>query len=399
MPQEIGSAKGELEAGSGVNQAAANSLRLYARGLRLLFRQTPGALWTIDRQLRLTAVVGREAGVLGTGTERLVGTTIPAFLERDDPSDPAIAHHLAALAGCSASFRYKLKGNVYEVRIEPLQDTESQVVGAIGVALNVSDEQRAEDELARSQARLMEAQALAHVGSWEWTMRENRVVWSDELYRIYGLDPGEFGGTLESYLALVHPEDLGATKAALFEALRKKGSFAYSHRIKRPDGESRMLESRGEVVNGHGEVARLVGSCWDVTEQWKAKTQLEHTASLLKATLEATADGLLVVDRSGQTAVYNHKFLTLWSIPEKVAIRGDDQDLLDAVGSQLEDADSFLRRVRDLYATPDADSFDVVRFKDGRVFERQSIPQRLDSEIVGRVWSFRDVTDRERVLR
>src|SRR5262249_20304050 len=139
-------------------------------------------------------------------------------------------------------FHYELKGNVYEVRIEPIYDGGARVVGAIGVALNVTNEHRAMEELSRSQARLSEAQALAHVGSWEWTMRDNRMVWSEELYRIYGVEPAAFECTFENYLALVHPDDLDATKSVLFEALRKKGSFAYRHRIKRPDGESRTLK-------------------------------------------------------------------------------------------------------------------------------------------------------------
>jgi PAS domain S-box-containing protein len=393
----MNSPNGDPNAAAG--RAANSCLRLYARGLRLLFNQTPGALWTIDRELKLTAVIGRETGIFGVPAERLVGTSIPQFVGTDDPSNPAIAHHLSVLAGRSASFRYELKDNVYEVRIEPIQNNGGGVVGAIGVALNVTAEHRAVEEMTRSRARLAEAQALAHVGSWEWSMRDNRVAWSEELYRIYGVAPDAFGGTLESYLGLVHPDDLDATKAVLFEALQRKGSFAYSHRIKRPDGETRILETRGEVVDEQQGATRLVGSCWDVTEQWKAKADLERTASVLKATLEATPGGLMVVDSGGKLVAYNQKFLSMWGIPDRIAARRNDDELLEMVTPQVDDPEAFLRRVHELYATPEVDSFDVVRFKDGRVFERQSIPQRIGAEIAGRVWSFHDVTDRERVLR
>jgi hypothetical protein len=128
--------------------------------------------------------------------------------------------------------------------------------------------------------------------------------------------------------------------------------------------------------------------------------------SLLHATLDATADGLLVVDRSGMVVAFNHRFLQLWHIPEGVLAkkRGDakthDDLLLEYVRDQLEDPDDFMRGVGALYDHPERESFDALRFKDGRVFERYSRPQRVgeDGPIEGRVWSFRDVSERERLL-
>jgi signal transduction histidine kinase len=124
-----------------------------------------------------------------------------------------------------------------------------------------------------------------------------------------------------------------------------------------------------------------------------------HTLSLLKATINATADGLLVVDTQGRVAEYNARFLAMWRIPEELARSGLDARLLEFVLDQLETPEAFLERVRELYDDPERESLDVVRFRDGRVLERYSMPQRLGSRIVGRVWSFRDVTERETLLR
>jgi PAS domain-containing protein len=123
---------------------------------------------------------------------------------------------------------------------------------------------------------------------------------------------------------------------------------------------------------------------------------LQQTASLLAATLESTADGLLVIDNSGKVTTYNQKFLSMWHIPESLAIKRDDKILLENVLSQLKDPGAFIEKVKQLYSQPEANSFDILEFKDGRVFERFSQPQRLGNETVGRVWSFRDVTDRRR---
>jgi diguanylate cyclase (GGDEF)-like protein/PAS domain S-box-containing protein len=124
----------------------------------------------------------------------------------------------------------------------------------------------------------------------------------------------------------------------------------------------------------------------------KKSDNLRKALSLLSATLESTADGILAVDRKGNISTYNRKFLALWHIPETIASTADDRQLLARVCEQLKDPGAFLKKVEQLYSQPEAESFDTIEFKNGRVFERYSQPQRVGREIIGRVWSFRDVT-------
>jgi PAS domain S-box-containing protein len=128
----------------------------------------------------------------------------------------------------------------------------------------------------------------------------------------------------------------------------------------------------------------------------KSQEDLSQSASLLVSTLEATADGLLVIDRDGRIASFNTRFGTMWRIPKDVLDAKDAERVLRIMVEQLQNPDEYLEKLRELHADPLASSFDVLECVDGRVFERVSQPQMLSGKPVGRVWSFRDVTERKR---
>jgi PAS domain S-box-containing protein len=154
--------------------------------------------------------------------------------------------------------------------------------------------------------------------------------------------------------------------------------------------------SRMPVTDARGAVIGTVGCSREITDVMEADVERRHTLSLHRATLESTADGLLVVDREGRVTSSNRKFAALWRLPDELLATRQDERVLEALVDQVKDPDAFLRRVRELYADVEASSFDIIECSDGRVFERYSQPQRIDGEVVGRVWSFRDITDRRR---
>ena len=129
-----------------------------------------------------------------------------------------------------------------------------------------------------------------------------------------------------------------------------------------------------------------------ITERKQAEVALKKNISLLQATLEATHEGILVVDLMGSWTLCNQRFVELWQIPADICEKKDDAVALEHVLNQLVDPFGFLKQVQALYAAPEANSFDILQFKDGKQVERYSFPQRVDGNIVGRVWSFRDIT-------
>ncbi len=138
------------------------------------------------------------------------------------------------------------------------------ILGAV-----LSERDTAEHRLANANASLAEAQEVAHIGSWEWSIPDDRITWSDELYRLFGLEPGG-GMDYEAYLARLHPDDAARTRDLVARAYEEGGAFAFDHRVVRDDGTVRWLHGRGRVVEGgDGRPVRMVGTAQDITEHRK----------------------------------------------------------------------------------------------------------------------------------
>jgi PAS domain S-box-containing protein len=159
----------------------------------------------------------------------------------------------------------------------------------------------------------------------------------------------------------------------------------------------------GELINGFNEMLAQIQSRDAALQKAHATlekrveertAELERSLSVLHATLESTADGLLVMDDRGRVSSYNKKFVTMWRLEQSVVDTGDEKQMLAAVLDQLKEPEQFLQRIKELNANNDSNSYDLIYFKDGRVFERYSQPQRLGRDSLGRVWSFRDITER-----
>ena len=226
--------------------------------------------------------------------------------------------------------------------------------------------------------------------------RGGKVVYATpSLTTVVGYDPGELVGT--NAFDLLHPEDRPRAEGLFGDVLKRPSGWVRTEvRMKRKEGGWRHIEGYGVNRLDERSVGAVVVNLRDVTERHVAAGEMQTALSLLRATFESTADGLLVVDLSGRVAAFNHRFAQMWQLPDSVLASGDDQQLLHYATAQLKDPEGFMRRVRELYGRPEAESFDVIEFRDGRVFERQTQPQRLGGDPIGRVWSFRDVTVRRR---
>jgi PAS domain S-box-containing protein len=134
----------------------------------------------------------------------------------------------------------------------------------------------------------------------------------------------------------------------------------------------------------------------EISQRKKAEEEVRKALSTLNAALESTADAMLVVDRAGRITSYNRNFTTMFNIPEAVLHTLDTRAAIEFVSAQTRDPDAFMARIHEITGHPQRESFDMLELLDGRIIERYSKPQRIENAIVGRVYSFRDITERKR---
>ncbi len=280
----------------------------------------------------------------------------------------------------------------------PFQDSSGKrYVG--GIAVDITAHKQAEKALRASEEKFRLAMEAIQEGLWDWNIPTGELYISPGFLRSFGYDPEKVEHTYNYWEAAIHPEDLPAYQEIMqYHLAGNSPFFENEFRARIGDGQYRWFSSRGQVAAraDDGTPLRMVGAVRDITEKKQAQDALSESLSLYQATLESTADGILAVNLEGRIVSWNRKFTDMWRLPENVIDSRDNDRVLTYVLDQLQDPEALLTRVLELYQNPDLETYDLILLKDGRVYERYSIPQYLNGHIVGRVLSFRDVSARLR---
>jgi len=279
---------------------------------------------------------------------------------------------------------------------EPIYDAENHIIGSRGVIRDITSIKNSQEELKLSNERFKFISLATNDAVWDWDLLTDNIYRNKEgFHKVFGfdntIDLDEM--KIEDY---VHPDDKIKIAKSLEKIIKdpKQNNFCFEYAFLSPNGSSLYIEDRGFVLrNKHGVAQRIIGAATNVTKRNTFKNSLQDAYANLQAVLESTADGILVVD-NGKVVNYNNKFAELWSLPNDLLSKKDDEALLKFVTNQLVDPDKWLSGVRQLYAQPDANSLDTIELKDGRIFERYSQPKLMNGENKGRVWSFRNITER-----
>ena len=217
---------------------------------------------------------------------------------------------------------------VYAYRPAPLQFAV--------VFMDITRRKTSEAALLESQKRHERSQEIAHLGSWELDIVRDSLVWSDEIYRIFGLQPREFGATYEAFLAAVHPDDRAAVDAAFTESLQKNlDGYEIEHRVVRRDtGEVRFVHEKCEHFrDDDGRIVRSIGMVHDITERKRAdalrQALAEQERLRLGAAVEQASEAVVMVDLDGRIQYVNAAFKTINRLPVS---NPNGQDYIDLVG-------------------------------------------------------------------
>lgn len=268
--------------------------------------------------------------------------------------------------------------------------------GFVATYVDVSAAKEAEEALRLSEERQHRAFVASGVVLWDFDLETGQVYLSENWSDLLGGSNASTVSTLPALMALVPREDQVAIRDAFLPVIKGiKESYSVEHRVRKADGTHAWVLSVGRVTrrDAQGRALRASGTNQDVSARKRAEIEQQHAASITSATLDATEDGILVVNEQRDIVLFNQRFLDMWRFPPNL-LGGDNKALTRFAITQVKNPRAFVAKLDELYQDAVAESFDVLEFKDGRAFERYSKPHKLGTQAFGRVWSFRDVTAR-----
>jgi len=226
---------------------------------------------------------------------------ISCGVNRDIPVDCKNVLDEAIRSGSVQAIDLSSEGVIFQMTFIPSKS--GDMVFAYG--LDVTERRKKDELLERSRETLSKAQEIAHLGNWDWDIKTNELEWSDEIYRIFGLIPQEFGATYDAFLERVHPDDRQRVGDAVNDAVANKKPYEVEHRIVRPDGDERIGLEQGEVFyDDKGEPYRMLGTIHDITSQKESEDRLKLANRLFEHAIE----GVLVTDAESKIVMINPAF-------------------------------------------------------------------------------------------
>jgi diguanylate cyclase (GGDEF)-like protein/PAS domain S-box-containing protein len=277
--------------------------------------------------------------------------------------------------------------------ISTIRDGKGEVSGKLYVAQDITDHKRVERDLRRSEKKFRQLAETVNAAAFIYQGRQFRYV-NSQTEAITGYTRKELLSI--NLYDLIHPEfrsiveNWGKSRENL-----KNSSSKYEILIISKTGVQCWIEATVDVIKFEKKASILV-TAFDISDRKRSDFKLETSLSLLQATIESTADGILAVDSQGKVVTFNNKFAQMWQVPNFLLDSTYNNQILECGTNHLKYPEKFLKSSKELSDKPEAESFDIIEFKDGRIFECYSLPQRTGGKITGRVFSFRDVTERLR---
>jgi two-component system, cell cycle sensor histidine kinase and response regulator CckA len=265
------------------------------------FRDAPLGMALVAPSGRFVRVNETLCQLLGRSSEQLLEIGLPEVVEDEGLAD-ALAEGAPSLQVETRMRHGDERTVVALVSLTLVRDPRDDPQYYVCQVLDMTERYEAQADLAANEAKLAEAQQIAHLGSWEWEIAADRVTWSDELYRIYGVNPDDESGfgSYGSYLEKVHADDRARVARVIETALTERRPWSIDYRIVRPGGDLRMIHARGEIVlDEEGRPAIVHGTCQDVTDNRRVEDALRATEQLFRRAFDDAPIGMALIDLDG----------------------------------------------------------------------------------------------------
>jgi PAS domain S-box-containing protein len=358
---------------------------------RLLARNLPDtSVFLFDHNLRFILAEGHLSPELGFTTNDMEGKTLWEVLPPERANRLAPIYTNALEGRPTENLISEFKGRSFSVNIFPVMNNRGEIIAGMVVSQEITKRKQVDDALRESEEkwRKLVNTIPDYVALYD---RDGKYLFLNHFAEGFSMKDIE-GKTYTDFLA----DDSKLIYEQAFNLAKQTNSSQYVEYTALGDNRSfRYYESFFVPIFENDEFVNMMVVARDITERKEIENDLKRTNSLLTATFESTADGLLVVDKMGKVTSYNEKFIELWHIPESIVANSHDNELITNILGQLKNPDGFLMKVDELYANDEEVSFDSIEFKDGRTYERYSQAQQFEGKSIGRVWSFRDVTARK----
>ena len=311
---------------------AEDALRRSEDHLRLVIDAIPTMAWSLGTDGVVDFLNQRWMDYTGLSLEQFIEEPTRPIHPEDIPR--VIKKWRAQMAvgeGYEEEMRLRRADGEYRwflVRTAPLRDEQANLVKWYGASIDIEDRKRAEEKLKQSESQLAEAQHMAQVGSWNWDLQSNAMSWSDELYRIFGIDPKAFNPAYESFVAeFVHPEDRALVRGVVESSLKTQQPFSLYNRILRPDGE-RVIHARGNIVSDeNGNPIRAFGTAQDVTERKQAEEALREAEQKYRDIFENAGEGIFQSTPEGRYIVANPALARMYRFASPEELIHSRQDI------------------------------------------------------------------------
>jgi PAS domain S-box-containing protein len=264
---------------------ATEALRESEGRFRTLVSNIPGAIYrcAYDADWTMEFISDEVAEITGYPPSDFVDKvrSYASVIHVEDRDDVARTVHESVSEGRPYVLEYRVVTAGGKVRWvyekgQAVLGPEGEPLWLDGAIFDVTDRKQIEAERERLLERLVEAERITHFGSWTYEIAANKVTWSDEMFRIWGLDPERFGASYEAYLETVHPDDRALVDRAVKQSF-ESGGFDYEYRIVRHDGAERFVHARSRVVHDdQGAPVTMIGTAQDITERKEIEAEREH---------------------------------------------------------------------------------------------------------------------------